>query len=502
MIRQKLSRSAEAAGIGELPTNQTARSIGQRGAVAALAVLFACLAQAPAGAAASASSPLEPQRDLTKVTSASADQCPAAKANQKQLQRHVQTIKAHGKEPVRFAVEALQTVDLLVFDDGLHTAKEPFDYYSKLVADPEFAALAPTVFIEMFPANRQSAIDAYLSTEPENQELLYPAFQEEFGWPYQTYFDLMHAIYQANLALPIYRRIKVRAVSTPSVWQEIQSRADWETNANNVELSRDFFMFALISDGLDGFRSGKKGIFLTNTRHAYAALKQKDGTPFRTTAALIRSWHPGKSLSIRINAPILSVSGRRSAPGLPRTQSGEEQFDIRWTRIADGLWDEAFATAGRGPVAVSLANTPFGEASYRGNLMLAAAPGQTMRDGYDAVIYLGDSGTLHRTGHNGRIYSGSFRAELSRRFRLVYTPAQLIALLKDEGVPSLEAFIDKLVISLPPTKLKESSDIGKIGEWRRSCATSAVASNMASHVKSGEAISAFRPNHLHVRHHE
>lgn len=372
------------------------KSVDLQGVASVVAALLAAGTLAAWDSAAAASQPRTLHRDFVSAAPGQYASCPSPGTAQHTLRRHVSAIMEHGKEPVRFAVAALRTADLLVFDDGLHTAKEPFDFYARLIADPDFQAVAPTVFFEMLPANRQAAIDAYLSTEPESQELLYPAFQDEFGWPYQTYFDLMHAIYQANRKLPKDRQIKVRAVSTPSVWQEIHSQADWESNASNVELSRDFFMYALINEGLGGFRSSRKGIFLTNTRHAYTALRQKDGSRFRTTASLIKMWHPGKSVSIRINAPVLNVAGKRSDPNQPRSQSGEEQFEIAWTRVADGLWDEAFAAAGGALRVVPLANTPFGEAGYRGNLMLAAAPGQTMSGAYDAVMYLGDAGFCPR----------------------------------------------------------------------------------------------------------
>ena len=44
--------------------------------------------------------------------------------------------------------------------------------------------------------------------------------------------------------------------------------------------SYDHHMYATIRDELDGFRSKKKGVFLTNTRHAYKGIKRKDGQFF------------------------------------------------------------------------------------------------------------------------------------------------------------------------------------------------------------------------------
>ena len=386
------------------------------------------------------------------------------------LTRHVSAITTQGREPLAFVMNALRTHDLVIFDDALHNLVEPFDFYRQLVADPAFQRLAPTIFLELLPSNRQPAIDAYLAAEREDQTLLYPAFQDDFGLPYQTYFDLLHAVYQANRDLPADRRIKVRAVNTPVMWGEIRTPADWTLNNDIKPLGRDYFMYSLVLDALDYFRAGRKGVFLTNTRHAYVSLRGRNGTVFQTTSAFFRMWYPDRSYSIRFNAPVLNVLARRDSAGQARTSGGMEQISYTWNRMADGLWDEAFAGSGRKPVALSLAETPFGDAPYRGNLMLAVAPGQTMRDAYDAVIFLGDAGQLHRTAINGAIYTAEFRQELRRRYEIVYSPKQVSDLLKDEQVASLDALIEKSATSVPSQPLPQAKGLASPESWRKAIA--------------------------------
>lgn len=386
------------------------------------------------------------------------------------LARHVSAIASQGRDPLAFVIDALRTHDLLVFDDALHNLVEPFDFYRQLTADPAFQRLAPTIFLELLPSNRQPAIDAYLAASREDQTLLYPAFQDDFGLPYQTYFDLLHAVYQANRDLPADRRIKVRGVNTPAMWGEIRTPEDWTLNNDIKPLGRDYFMYSLILDALDSFRAGKKGVFLTNTRHAYVSLRGRNGTVFQTTSAFFRMWYPDRSYSIRFNAPVLNVLARRDTAGQARTAAGMEQMSYTWNRMADGLWDEAFVASGRKSVALSLAETPFGDAPYRGNLMLAVAPGQTMRDAYDAVIFLGDAGQLHRTGINGAIYTAEFRQELRRRYEIVYSPKQLKDLLKDEQVVSLDALIEKSATSAPSQPLPQAKGLDSPESWRKAMA--------------------------------
>jgi hypothetical protein len=383
------------------------------------------------------------------------------------LAQHVSAIAAHGRDPIAFVMDALRAHDLVIFDDALHNLVEPFDFYRQLIADTAFQRIAPTIFLELLPSNRQPAIDTYLAAPREDETLLYPAFQDDFGLPYQTYFDLLRAVYQANRDLPVDRRIKVRGVNTPVMWGEIRTTADWTLNNDIKPLGRDYFMYSLILDGLGNFRGGKKGVFLTNTRHAYRSLRGRSGTVFQTTSAFFKMWHPERSYSIRFNAPVLNVLARRDTAGQARTSAGMEQVSYTWARMADGLWDEAFAASGRRPVALSLTDTPFGDAPYRGNLMLATAPGQTMRDAYDAVIFLADAGQLHRTGINGAIFTPEFRRELRRRYEIVYSPTQLTALLNDEHVASLEALIEKSAASAPSQPLPQAKGLDSPDTWRK-----------------------------------
>jgi hypothetical protein len=403
---------------------------------------------------------------LTVRQTAIAQQRVGLEAADALMARHVSAIATQGSEPLGFVLDALSKHDLVIFDDGLHNAVEPFDFYRRLVDEPAFQRLAPTIFLELLPSNRQPAIDAYLAAPREDQTLLYPAFQDDFGLPYQTYFDLLHAVYQANRNLPADHRIKVRGVNTPSMWGEIRTLGDWTIQNDIKPLGRDYFMYSLILDALDDFGSGKKGVFLTNTRHAYASLRRRNGTVFQTTSAFFRMWYPGRTYAIRFNAPVLNIVARRDTAGRARTAQGLEQFSYTWSRMADGLWDEAFAASGQKPVALSLAETPFGDAPYRGNLMLATAPGQTMHDAYDAVLFLGDAGKLHRTAINGAIYTAQFRKELRRRYGIVYSPKQLKDLLKDEQVASLDALIAKSAASAPSKPLLQANALETPESWR------------------------------------
>ena len=47
------------------------------------------------------------------------------------LQRHLDSIHSDGMEPVAFIEQAMTEHDLIVFDDALHTALEPWEFFSE-----------------------------------------------------------------------------------------------------------------------------------------------------------------------------------------------------------------------------------------------------------------------------------------------------------------------------------------------------------------------------------
>src|SRR5262249_14958846 len=152
-----------------------------------------------------------------------------------------------------------------------------FTFYQQLVRNPTFQQRVKYLFLEVVPINLQHHLDAYLDSQPEEPALLYPVFQDDYsgkGFPYKTYFDLLHAIYEGNRQLPKAQRLRVLGVSNPVYWPQIQSAADLVLFREGLA-GRDALMYEVIVAELDFFRSGRKGVFLTNTRHAYKGIRDQ-----------------------------------------------------------------------------------------------------------------------------------------------------------------------------------------------------------------------------------
>jgi len=309
------------------------------------------------------------------------------------LEPYVQTLREKGEEPVKFVLKKLGEHDLLLFDDAIHPAVEPFEFYQTLVKNRKFQEKVKYIFVEAFVLNRQSAVDAYLGAPKEDKKLLFSLFQDDytgFGWTLKTYFDLMETIYRVNRSLPDKEKLKVIAVSNPVYWEGIKTREDIKLMRKSF-LDRDYFMYKIILGEMDNFKSGRKGILLTNTRHAYKGIKNRNyELIWDNCGTFFHQWHPGKSYSIRFHNVLLIIDKKKENldSGKIYSTGGLEQFDSRDVRVAEGLWDSAFKALGDRPLAVSMENTPFGRETYYGNLTHRSAPGQTMLDAYDALIFL------------------------------------------------------------------------------------------------------------------
>lgn len=385
------------------------------------------------------------------------------------LRPYVDALNEKGREPVHFILNKLDTYDLIIFDDALHVAVEPFEFYQELIKNADFQKRVKYVFLEAVSVNEQPALDAYFNSKTDHVELLFPAFQDDFsgtGWPYKTYFDLLHSIWKVNATLPAQNRFKVIAVNAPTYWREMNTPKDVDLFRLSLQ-GNDDTMYKIILSYLHNFKSGDKGIFLTNTRHAYKGIKSRDNKYYWDCGTFFHQQNPEKTYSVHFHNISLSFQGKRKVDhNTPKTTQGLERVVVKWVRMENGLWDSAFKEFGNTPVALDMKDTPFGRAHYIGNHMLNVAPGQTMYDAYDALIFLAPVEKLHRTAITDIIYTEEFKREVERRMKLLYTKGQIDGMLKDAGSKSVKEFIDSEFISKPEILEPLAKQIGPIDAWR------------------------------------
>lgn len=380
-------------------------------------------------------------------------------SGQEPASAHLADLREHGVEPAAFVLDLLDRHDLIVFDDALHTLVEPFEFYARLVREPGFRARARFVFLEVVPLNQQGHIEAYLADPGGDSTLLYPAFQNAAGgegFPYATYFDLLATVHEVNRALPDSERMRVVAVGSPTYWSEIRTPRDLEVFRQGLD-AYDYTMYAMIRSTLDG--AGGRGIFLTNTRHAYQAIRRADGSLYWNTTTYFHEREPGRAVSVRFHAPQLVIERLRQDTTGVRTTEGLDRIEYRWDRMEGDAWDRAFRDHGARPVAVPLAGTAFGRAPYVGNHMLDVALGQTMADAYDAVIFLAPLEELRQTARLGALYTPAFRAELARRLEILYPPDALARMIAESGAADLAGYVAIAYPDRPEEPLPQSRDL-------------------------------------------
>ncbi len=360
------------------------------------------------------------------------------------ISEYVNVLEEEGQDPVDFVNSKLDQHDLIVFDDALHLALEPFEFYQQLINDKTFISSVNYIFVELFSITAQPYIDEFLNNSKKDFTILRPVFQNDFsgyGLRYQTYLDLMSSVWDANQPRSDSEKIKVIGVDQPIYWEGIRSRVDYDLFQESL-IGRDYFMYKKIVQKLNNFESGDKGIFLTNTRHAYKNIRKSDGTPYWNTGTFLNLWHPGKSYSIRLHNMILSIESERKDVSNASTE-GLDRISYSWIKMEDGVWDAAFEESGNNPLAIPLRDNVFGKAKYVGNHMLKAADGQTMYDAYDGLIFLAPLEDLHFTARFDFIFTSEFKEELKRRI-LILQEGRLDDFLAENEVTSLEDFIEEL----------------------------------------------------------
>lgn len=349
---------------------------------------------------------------------------------------------AQAPSPLEFVLNKFQRHELLIFDDAMHTAVEPWRFYIELIKSPAFHGQVRNIFLEVLPVNFQPAIDAYLASPVDDPTILYPALQaaSDLGWAYQSYIDLLQAVRAVNRKLPAGKRLRVIGTDQPSYWPLMQTKRDWELSMVSGE-ARDYHMFAVTASQLDWFKKGEKGILLTNTRHSYKGIRNARGELYWNAGTFFQQHRPGKTYVVRIHHAALELKPR-TAPAGVGTREGLERASVRWIRMEDGAWDCAHKSTGYRPLGFDLHGTPFGNAAYVGNHMMDAQAGQTMLDAYDGLIFLAPIESMRSTAR-ADIYTPAFRKELVRRLRVMHSEDEIAALLESTGAPALDAYVDK-----------------------------------------------------------
>ncbi len=367
------------------------------------------------------------------------------------IEEYTKVINEKGKEPIEFVLNTIEKYDLIIFDDALHPAVEPFEFYQELLSAKENKIMY--VFIEVFQINIQHYIDAYFESNTKDKNLLKKVFQDDFsgyGLRYETYLNLLSRIWDINHLRNDSKKIKVIAVDQPIYWESIHTRRDYDTFLESL-IGRDYFMYKTILKKMSSFEKRKKGIFLTNTRHAYKHIKNSNGELYWNCGTFFNKWHNEKTYSIRIHNATLSIENKTDTQNKNISAQGLEKYTYSWSKMENGYWDEAFKLNKNKPVAFSLKDNVFGKAKYIGNHMTNVEKNQTMYDAYDALIFLAPLDNLHFSAKMNFLYTNEFKKELKRRIKILNEDG-IDSFLKKNQMHSIDKFIEQLDHYEPKSK--------------------------------------------------
>ncbi len=361
-------------------------------------------------------------------------------------------IEKYGQEPTEYVAHLLNQYDLIVFDDGLHSAFEPFVFFDQLINSRDLSGKINYIFLETISTTTQPLIDRFLNAGTRDTSILIKVFQDDYtgiGWRFQTYLDLFKTVWEHNQGLPDTLKIKIIGVNPPIYWEAIHTWKDYEIFQSSLK-SRDYFLYLEILQGMKGFSSGEKGLFVTNTRHAYKNIKDSAGRLYWNTTTFFNQRNPGKVFSIRMHNVMLSIESVKKTTTGRKSTDGLSELVYRWIRMDNGRWDSAFAMNGNKPVAIPFKNTAFGQTPYPVNQMTDIATGTCMADAYDALIFLAPLTDMHFSAEFNYIYTPAFKPELERRLRLLQ--ADFDAFLKKNGASSFDEYYEQISQYIPVSK--------------------------------------------------
>lgn len=317
---------------------------------------------------------------------------------QDHLNRFIDFLKKSPQEPKEFLLKNLASHRLTMY--GQIAGRPAYSQLlCQLVGDPRFARSVGVIFMQM-PTNLQAKMDQFVTADTPNPAAAL-ALLHDVGWmgqPDQGVFDLLMAVGTANKSLPKELRVRIVLVDQQRPWEMIKDPADLRPYdvvpesymANNV--LRHFVM----NPG-----ETRNAFFILNFAQATKNLRWRaDDAPIRSVGWRIADVLGDQCFAVMEHVPQISERGSISG------------------RAARGLFDSAFLTTQYKPVAVALANSPFGTEQFDAATDLDSAG--FYQDAFDGLINLGKLEDEHSASLIEGFFTEDFLKEIDRRHKLVF----------------------------------------------------------------------------------
>lgn len=359
------------------------------------------------------------------------------------LGQFIDFLGSHAHEPKPFVMKALASHKIVIMGE-IHHRPLYWAFNASLIADPEFARLAGTIYLEL-PSNDQTLVDQFLAADTLDTTPVIGMLRDmmEFGWPDQPMLDFFVAVWRANQNLPESQRLRIVLADMQRPWKDISTRQD----LMKYHVDRDRYMADAILRDMSSHPDDKRNtLFIVGAGHTKLNLRYFDGTPLASAGHhLLKKLGRDQVYAFFPHTCVMTNQGRVDG------------------RLCRGLFESAFAALENKPMAFPLDTGPFGEQFFDADPEDAVT--SKYRDGYDAYLYLGPLESESFSPLIQGFYTDEFVKEIDRRYRIVSGRAWSDIYNRD---PSAESFTTWLSSSWGrPRQDWRAAALGPLDVWKR-----------------------------------
>jgi hypothetical protein len=314
------------------------------------------------------------------------------------LRPFVQFLQREAREPQEFLLSALATHRVVILGE-VHHRPRYWAFNAGLVRARGFPKTVGVIYLEL-PSNDQALVDQFLAAPRYDPQPVISMLRDNLwlGWPDQPMLDFFKTVWEVNQSLSKKQRLRIVLVDMERPWKEIKAREDW----GKYEADRDGLMATNIARDLrEHAAEPRHALFIVGWMHATRNLSEPDGTSIQSAGRHLREVLGDTNVfAVFPHCPVMANMGGVKG------------------RLAQGLFETAFAGLTNRPMAFPLDHGPFGQLPF--DASLDSVTTNSYCAGFDAYLYLGPlEGEIFSNLIPG-FYTDEFVQELDRRHRLEF----------------------------------------------------------------------------------
>jgi hypothetical protein len=305
-------------------------------------------------------------------------------------------------DPIDYIRRSLQAYPIVCLAEGGHQAKEPHQFFRRVLGDKTILKTVDVVIVEFAATRHQAVLDAYIQGEDVPFSELSMVWRDtgqspHAPWDSPLYHELLKTIREGNLTLSPDERVRVVAGDPPIDWEKIKTREEYSKS----RIPRDPFVASLAME--QALHMGKRVLIIFGGAHLpRVPLGPEDDLRNSLTCRILKE-HPGTVRVISFLDP--------------------ENLGVD-DRIDELVQDKIYVTADHwtGAINAELAfpeiyslvtDAKTGHQSWQ---QIPLYSGYLVRDLFDALLYIGPSSDWsHVPGSFDQERDEEYLKELNRR---------------------------------------------------------------------------------------